>query len=143
MASISHSKLKAIITTAELGILNQFIDIGEHQGCLYYVVFTKIPIAPNILTVDDLPINTSEFKHLFIYEGTTLVGSLIVSRKKYTTITHNAVTFIKTPSQFDFVCPTETDSSGVYLMTDGHGAYSAVIAFPNSISDLVVQDKEL
>jgi hypothetical protein len=143
LSSISHSKLKSIINAAELAILNQFIDVGESNGCYNFVVFTRVPIAPSIISVDNLPIDTAEFKHLFIYEGSTLIGSLIVSRKKYTTLTHNAVTYIKEDSNTDFVCPTETDSSGVYLMTNGHGAFSAVIAFPNSVSDLVVQDKEI
>lgn len=143
MASISHSKLKSIIEAAKLGILNQFIDIGDSHGCLHYVVFTKLAIAPDIIIVDDLPVNTAEFKHLFIYEGSALIGSLIISRAKNTTITHNAVTYIRDHSPRDFVCPTETDCSGIYLMTDAHGSFSAIISNPNFISDLVVQDKEI
>lgn len=124
-------------------LLNRFINIGDKGGCNRHVVFTKTILEAKNLTVDTLPISTPEFKHLYIYEQKTLVGSLIVSRSKFSRCKPNAITYVPDiTDEHDYVCPAESESSGIYLLTNGNGGYAAIISnLP--LNDLVVQDREL
>ena len=123
------------------GILNTFIDLGISKGLQRNVVFTRKVMDAKNLRVDDLPINTAEFKHLYIYEFSTVVGSLVASRAKFTVSHPYSVTFIPHSDRFPFVCPTEHESSGVYVANDGNGGYGAIISnLPHS--DLIVYDRE-
>ena len=122
-------------------ILNTFIDLGVSKGLQRNVVFTRKVLDAKNLKVGDLPIDTAEFKHLYIYEFNTVVGSIIASRAKFTVSHPYSVTFIPHSDKFPFVCPTEHESSGVYVVNDGNGGYGAIISnLPHS--DLIVYDRE-
>lgn len=140
---IKVDKSGKLVSNGMQVIAGQLLEIvSPAAGRRRFILISKKSVPLDIVEVskEDVMVQSTAFKHFYLRQGESIVGSMLDVSARYCTYNNYAVTYMKAGELKDFHCPTEYQSGGLLIYQDGHGSFSAIPA-KEIENSLIVKDR--